>query len=135
MQMPLNRTGEHTDKNRSVGVNGDDLSHGCVRFLVPYDEMGAGCWSDSRLGVTDMGVRETLFIGALVVDPQIPPHEDILSSSRVGNGRAEAGIESGQRGIGEIWQNDVVMGTGQGRQESEARLSEATGRGEPHPCG
>jgi hypothetical protein len=41
-------------------------------------------------------LREALFVGAVVIDPQIPSHEFMLRTSRIRNGRFEAGVEAFQ---------------------------------------
>jgi hypothetical protein len=75
MEVAFDGTREHAHEHYAVLLDGHDLSDCWIRFLVPDNEVGTWFQEDAGRGVTPVGVREALLVGAVIVDPQIPSHE------------------------------------------------------------
>src|SRR5205085_5923412 len=72
VEVLLGGAGQDADEHDPAGVDGYDLGHGRVRLLIADDHIVTDTEHDSGLDVADVGVRETVAVGAVIIDPKIP---------------------------------------------------------------
>jgi len=72
MQVFLGGPGQDSYQHDSIRVDRHHLRDGGVGFFVAQDEEHPGLEADTASGVADVGVRQPLTVGAVVVDPQNP---------------------------------------------------------------
>src|SRR5438270_11968016 len=74
VEVLLGGAGQDADEHDPAGVDGYDLGHGRVRLLIADDHIVTDTEHDSGLDVADVGVGETVAVGAVIVHPEIPLH-------------------------------------------------------------
>ena len=119
--MLLNRAGEDPEEYRPTLRHGDDLCDGGVGFLIAHDEEASRPHFDSGRRVAKIRVRQTLFVSAVVVDPQIPLHTDMLRPTWVLDRLAEAPLKSQKGDVPDIRKNDVVVRKPERGDKDESR--------------
>jgi hypothetical protein len=67
--MVIDRAGEDVHQDGPIVVNLDDPRDRRIRVLVADDEMDARAELDTRRAVPHVRVRQTAFVGAVIVDP------------------------------------------------------------------